>query len=229
MLLSLRIIKIQRHLKNKRVAIVGAADSVFEEKNGDLIDSYDIVVRINKAAQVWEKKKSDYLGSKFTYLFHSFYENNYSGGGEIDFKKFECMGIEKLINPNYTTDGLITHHNFYKRHLRLIRTYILGPKISKSIRKELGGYTPTVGFAALMALLMSDCEEIYITGFTFFKTPYADGYRKEFTDLEENKKHLDKQGLHNPDLEFKAFKSQLKLTPCENVKMDKALWALIQS
>jgi len=229
MLLSLRIFNSEKYFKNKRIAIVGAADSVFDEKNGDFIDSYDIVIRINKAAQVWEEEKRDYLGSKFTYLFHSFYENNYSGGGEVNFKRFEHMGIQKLINPNYTRKGLKTHLNFYKRHLKLRRTYILVPKISKLIRKELGGYTPTVGFSALMALLLSDFEEIYITGFTFFKTPYADGYRKELSDVEENKKHLDKQGIHNPNLEFLVFKNLLNNKLRKRVVLDTKLRHIIAS
>jgi hypothetical protein len=228
MLVSLRVFNAKKNFKNKRLAIVGAADSVFEEKNGDIIDSYDIVIRINKAAVTWEREESVYLGTKFTYLFHSFYENNYSGGGKIDFKKFKKIGIEKLVNPNYTLAGLKTHLNFYKRHLKLKRTYILAPSITKSIEREMDGVIPTVGFSALMAALLSDCEEIYITGFTFFKTPYAKGYRETLIDPEKNKKHLEKQGIHNPDLEFEVFKKYSKLTSCTQVKMDKTLNSLIQ-
>lgn len=228
MVLSVRVFSIKKNFKNKRIAIVGAADSVFDEKNGDFIDSFDIVIRINKAALVWDKEKSDYLGSKFTFLFHSFFENEYSGGGSVDFEKFKKMGIAKIINPNYTREGLKTHLNFYKRHLRLRRTFILAPKIRATITKELKSYVPTVGFSALMAVLMSDCAEIYITGFTFFKTPYQVGYRRELTDPVKNQRHLEKQGVHNPDLEFEVFKKYLDLTSCENIKIDKALSALIQ-
>ena len=98
MLVSLRVFNAKKNFKNKRLAIVGAADSVFEEKNGDIIDSYDIVIRINKAAVTWEREESIYLGTKFTYLFHSFYENNYSGGGKIDFKKFKEVLPQKELS-----------------------------------------------------------------------------------------------------------------------------------
>jgi hypothetical protein len=229
MLVSLRIFNAKKAFKNKRVAIVGAANSTFDEKGGDFIDSFDIVIRINKAAQTWEKKNSVYLGSKFTYLFHSFYENEFSGGGKIDFEKFERLGIKKLINPNYTNQGLKAHINFYKRHLKVKRTYMLAPRLTKNIKEAIDGYIPTVGFSALMALLLSDCKEIYITGFTFFKSPYAKGYRDNLIDLEKNKAHLEYQGIHKPDLEFIAFKKQLNLTSCRHVKMDKVLAALIKS
>lgn len=229
MLLSVRVFNGKKHFKNKRIAIVGAADSVFEVKNGGLIDSYDIVIRINKAAITWDGKNSGYLGAKFTYLFHSFYENDFSGGGKIDFQKFQQMGVEKIINPNFSFSGLKTQLNFYKRHLRKKATYILTPKISGLIRKELEGYIPTIGFSALITLLKSNSKEIYITGFTFFKTPYAEGYRKRLTNPEDNKKHLEKQGIHNPDLEFKIFKKYLKLTSCSKVKLDNVLNDLIQS
>lgn len=227
MLFSLRIFNLKRHLKNKRVAIIGAADSVFDEKNGDYIDSFDIVIRINKAALVWKKENTDYLGSKFTYLFHSFYENNYSGGGPVNFKEFKKLGIQKLVHPNSDIKGLRVHLNFYKRHLKQKKTYILSPRLYGKITKELSGFQPTVGFSAIYSALNADCKELYLTGFTFFKSPYLPGYRDDLRDKISNKRHIQKQGIHDPNIEFKAFKNLVQKSSNTRIILDSRLRKLI--
>ncbi len=228
MLLSIRVFSIKKNFKNKRIAIVGAADSVFDEKNGDFIDSYDIVIRINKAALLWDKEKSDYLGSKFTYLYHSFYENSYSGGGPINFGEFEDLGVQKIIHPNSDFKGLRTHLNFYKRHLKLKKTYVFPPVLYKKITKDLVGFQPTVGFSAIYSVLNSDFKELYLTGFTFFKSPYVPGYRDEFRDKKANEEHIKKQGIHHPDKEFEVFKMLLQRSKNRRIILDSRLQKLIE-
>ena len=49
MMSSLKIFKAEETFKNKRIAVIGAANSAFSEKNGSYIDDFDIVVRVNKA------------------------------------------------------------------------------------------------------------------------------------------------------------------------------------
>ena len=53
--------------------------------------------------------------------------------------------------------------------------------------------------------LIADFDKLYISGFTFFKTPYAKGYRDNLLDMEINDKHIKAHGLHSPDLELKCF------------------------
>lgn len=210
MLFSLKGFDPQKELKNKRVAVVGPADSAFQEKKGAFIDGFDIVIRVNKAPHVWDTEKAPYIGSKFTYLYHSFFENNFSGGGPIDWEYFDRLGIEKIINPNNNLPGYQSHFNYYKRHLVRRKTYLLKRRYSKYNNNLLKAYVPTVGFSALMSVLNSDCKEIYITGFTFFQTPYAKGYRKELENMEENRKHIERQGLHDPLLELQEFINELE-------------------
>lgn len=228
MLSSLKSFNPQKEFKNKRVAIIGAADSAFKEKKGDFIDGFDIVIRVNKAPHSWDKEKAEFIGSKFTHLYHSFFENNYSGGGPIDWGYFDELGIEKVINPNNTSRGLLAHFNYYKRHLSKRKTYLLKRSQSKYYHDLLNGFIPTVGFSALMSVLNSDCKEIYITGFTFFQTPYAKGYRKKLEDMNANRKHIERQGLHDPDLEFEIFKKVFRNTSVKGIQMDEVLTRLIE-
>lgn len=229
MLFSVRIFDPVRELKGKRVAIIGAADSVLERARGELIDSYDVVIRINKAAISWESGNQPWLGSKFTYLFHSFYENTFSGGGPVDWDLFRERGIEKLINPNFNLRGLWTHWNFYKRHQKFKKTYLLDFRISRKAYGLLEGWTPTVGFLALVTVLSAPCHSVYITGFTFFRSPYVKGYRDELIRPKKNKAHIEDQGLHHPDLEYEKFKILLGKAPAGNIIFDQSLKKLLKS
>ncbi|MDT0644582.1 glycosyltransferase family 29 protein [Zunongwangia sp. F363] len=228
MLSSLKTFYPEEELKGKRVAIVGAADSVFKEKNGSYIDSHDVVVRINKSPHTWKKEQNEYLGSKFTILYHSFFENEFSGGGKINWEMFRRMGIQKVINPNPTRAGMLAHLNYYKRHLSGEKTYMLKRENYNFFQKKLKNFIPTVGYAALGSILQAECKEIFITGFTFFKTPYAKNYRPDLEEMQANKKHINRQGIHNPDLELKSFKHDLQMTKCKKLILDSRLQKIME-
>ena len=227
MMSSLKTFLPEKEYRNKRVAIVGAADSAFEEKNGDYIDAHDVVVRVNKAPYSWTPEKAEYIGSKFTHLYHSFFENNYSGGGPIDWEYYDKLGVEKVINPNCTRKGLTAHLNYYKRHHSSRKTYLLSRGNYKEFGNSLENYVPTVGFSALMSVLQAECREVFITGFTFFQTPYAEGYRDHLLEKEANEQHIKKQGLHNPDLEFEIFKRSFRRNSFKSITFDRPLQKLL--
>lgn len=212
---------------SKRIAIVGAADSAFKEKNGTYIDNFDIVVRVNKAPHSWTPEKAEYIGSKFTHLYHNFYENNYSGGGPIDWEYYDTLGIEKLINPFCTRKGLTAHLNYYKRHHSSRKTYILAREPYREFAAKLENYVPTVGFSALMSVLEADFKELFITGFTFFQTPYAEGYRDHLLEKQVNEAHIKKQGLHNPDLEFEVFRQSVERNSFKSITFDRPLQKIV--
>ncbi len=214
-------------LKDKRVAILGAADTSFEEKNGDRIEGFDIIIRVNRAPHSWKPEHYDFVGKRIDYLFHSFFENDKSGGGKIENKLYSEFGIQKIINPNNNVAGHITHLNFYKRHLKPTETFFLDKGISTDIARPFNDKIPTVGFYALASSLMSETKELYISGFSFFQTEYADNYRDELKDRETNFKHINKQDLHDPDLEFQNFKIFLKISPSNKIVLDSFLTKLL--
>jgi hypothetical protein len=218
MVFSTKIFRPEDIFRGKRVAVIGAADSAFEHQNGKYIDSFDLIVRVNKAPHSWTREKAKFIGSRTDVLFHSFYENSESGGGVIDLKLYNSQGIKYIVNPNNNLNGLRTHFNYYKRNLNYKITYLLPRWIFKKMTVEFDAIVPTVGYSALYTVMNSNCKEIFITGFTFFKTPYANDYRDHLMDMAVNENHLKKQGLHDPELEFKEFlrefeKNKLEGTP----------------
>lgn len=204
--LALRIFYPERVFRGKRIAVIGAADSAFSKDLGDYIDSFDVVIRINKALVSWNVGNERFIGTRTDILFHSFFENLQSGGGALDFGLFRKRHVGFIVNPISSVGGLRLNYNFYKKYLSLERTYILSPAYYREMMRPFGNLRPTIGYAALYSALSSNFDELYITGFTFFRTPYAAGYRDDLVDMESNKKHIASQGLHDPDLEFREFK-----------------------
>ena len=91
------------------------------------------------------------------------------------------------------------------------------------------GLRPTMGYSAIANVLSAPCKEIYITGFTFFKTPYAAGYRDDLVDMDANKKHIAAQGIHSPEIEFAEFLKMLELNKGKKILFDNALQSIVDS
>ncbi len=225
----LKIFNPQTEFQNKRVVIIGAADSIYNQENGNYIDQFDIVIRVNKAVHNLNPSNYSFVGSRTTHLFHSFYENEFSGGGLIDWELFDKVGVKKVINPNRTYKGIITHLNYYKRKQESRKTYIISSKNYNRISNELNNAIPTIGFSTLMLLLDTKCAELFITGFTFFKTPYVKGYRDELLDMDINREHINKQGIHDIELEFEIFKKSLTTAKPKKVTFDADLKKIIEN
>ena len=209
--------------KGKRVAVIGPADSAYEKENGKYIDEFDYIIRINKAAQSWTKEKSKYIGVRTDILYHSFFENNESGGGKLDLNLFKKLGINYVINPRTNFQAYRRTYNFYTKYRKEFPVYHLPNSYYKKMIIPFGNLRPTVGFTALYSVLNSGCDTVFITGFTFFKTPYADGYRDNLKGIEKNMEHIQEQGIHNIELEYDLFKEYVKATNCRHLILDEKL------
>jgi hypothetical protein len=216
--------------KGKRVAIVGPASSAFNTALGNYIDGFDIVVRVNKSAYVVQSGKfSNDIGTRTDILYHSFFENSESGGGILDWGMYQKQGVRYLLNPRNTLGGLRNTFNFYKKYLNPVTTYTLPKHLYKRICAPLHGYRPTVGCTALSSIILeADFKELYITGFTFYRTPFGAGYRDQMQSPEKAKAFIHEQGIHNIDHEFAAFKEMISNTS-KNIRMDAVLKEIIQT
>ena len=212
------------YFRSKRIAIVGPASSAFNTDKGKDIDGYDIVVRVNKSALTVDVGKSSKdIGIRTDILFHCFLENLYSGGGPLDFEMYRRQGIQYVINPRNEWTGLRNSYNFYKKYLSAQRTYVLPRGLYKRIASSLNGFRPTTGYSALYALLEAEFDELYITGFTFFKTAYGTGYRDEMKESAQARNFMNEVGLHNPDVELQEFKKLVKRHANKRVVLDREL------
>jgi len=215
-------------LKEKRVALVGPANSAYGTNQGAFIDGFDYVIRINKApALIHSGKFKHDIGTKTDILFHSFVENDFSGGGPLDFDLFDKLGIRYVINPLPSFLGKRVTFNFFKKYLLGRTIYGLsGAKYFQAV-KVFGRFRPTTGFCALKMVLEAAPSELFITGFTFFKTPYGDNYRDALKDVEKNRAYIDKEKIHNPDIEFEEFLRMYKANTQTSIRFDDTLYSIV--
>jgi hypothetical protein len=215
-------------LKGRRIAIVGPASSAFGAGRGSYIDGFDYVIRINKAPfQLRDGKFAQDIGTRTDILFHSFFENEFSGGGPLDFGLYDAMGIRYVINPIPTFFGKRVTFNFYKKYLLPRIVYTLPAAPYRAIVKPFGRFRPTTGFCALHLVLQAEFSELFITGFTFFKTPYGDNYRDALQDVAVNKKYIQDSAIHNPDVEYEQFKVLLSEARSKAIVTDATLQAIL--
>lgn len=230
--LTLRYIKVLNadQFKGKRIAVVGPASSAYEEQNGTFIDNFDVVIRINKAPAVVRDGKYDaFIGRKTDILFHSFFENEESGGGPLNLPMFDALGIKYLVNPRSTFDGQRNTFNFFKKYLSPRVIYTLPKPVYARICAPLNGFRPTIGFTALSYVIQDvEFSELFITGFTFYRTPFGNGYRDHMQTPEKVRSFMTKQGLHDVDLEFASFLNLLKSSG-KKIVLDRTLEGIMKN
>ena len=226
---KVRVFRPEKIFKGKRVAIIGAADSAFDKENGAYIDGFDYVVRVNKSLITWNKENEKYLGTKCDVLIHSFRENiDRGGGGKLDWGVFNEHGVQYLVQPRSDKSGIRNLYNYFKKYLNVNKQiYICSRSYYSEVSRRFKEYHPTKGFCGLDIVLDSYCSEVFITGFTFFKTPYATGYRDELVDVASNEKHIREQGVHSQELEFLNFLEILTNTNADRVVVDSTLYKIL--
>lgn len=168
------------YLRGKRVVIVGPAPTLLGSNQGNLIDSFDVVVRIKKVLSKIENLRKD-IGSR-TDVLYSWFDPDPGNGGQINFQDlkngnvaFVCCpypeeapfsrdNIKRFLNAN---SGRFHFHAVEKPFYDLVETRIQ--------------CRPNSGILAILDLLKHEISELYITGFTFFKG----GYIKEYCSRTE--------------------------------------------
>ncbi len=207
MIFRIRNFNPEKIFSGKRIAVVGPADSAYDEFKGAYIDQFDYVIRINKALITWKPENEKYIGTKTDILVHSFLEDEFTGGGQMDFDLFCKYKVKYVLNAKHNFKNYRDIFNVYKKYLTRNKVYLLSKQKVKDCEFFFNkhGFGPTNGFRAIFMVMNAKPKEIYITGFTFYKTPYANGYRDQLKDMTINLEHMKKRGAHNPDLEYSVF------------------------
>ena len=93
-----------QYLNDKTVALVGPAKSILNYNYGEIIDNFDLIVRLNKSLPLQEKYKKN-VGSRTDILYNSLNTTDFPGENNIDINfllnndlKFICSSYP-LISP----------------------------------------------------------------------------------------------------------------------------------
>ncbi len=170
-----------RYLAGKRVALVGPAPTVEGSRQRDLIESCDVVVRINHALPVPAHLQPD-VGGRTDVLYHNLWR---ASPKARPFPELVALldGHVRWVcaaHPYLNLD-----HPFADDIDRFVAD--LAGRVPFRVPSSLKwlctwwdcGTRPNAGVSAIADLLGFDITRLYVTGFTFYAGPrsYHDGYR----------------------------------------------------
>jgi len=163
-------------LSGKRIIIVGPAGYLREKNQGEFINGFDLIVRVNHAIPI--EYPEDY-GNRTDILYHILSRRN------IDNKPGKLLiGKEEIALWKRTgIKWLVSRHDVFSRRIRE-----MGPKINGTfpwvcirgrfydkIRQSMNK-APNTGIVAIAHMLTSQLSELHITGFDFYRSGVYSGY-----------------------------------------------------
>lgn len=207
-------------LKSKRVVLVGPSPSLDNSGKGKFIDSFDIVVRLNKGYPVKGEVTTD-IGSRTDIHYHCFHESE-KCGGKIHYDLMErdniyvCCPYPKYVNPFHKD---IVRFEQNKKDLRF---HSIDTNLYLECARKMAT-RPNSGIGAILDILSHDILELYVTGFTFFK----DGWRKTYKSesiMESGWKEKQFNGTHAQKPQMDAIRN---LTQDPRLKLDDVMKGIL--
>src|SRR5690554_1068491 len=185
---------------NKRIIVIGAADSSMNYLTGEEIDKFDLIVRINNTPLVAQEYPES-LGSRTDILFHCLGPSPKHGRDVLSAENLQKHKTQYVLFPEGRRK---TTRKFYKFALENPHVPVkrLGLDFWKEIIVERKCKFPTTGSLALTYLLKQNFKELHITGFTFYRTNYVNSYESDLSNKTVLKLSAD---YHEPDKDFIKF------------------------
>jgi len=171
------------YLEGKTVILVGPAPQIRGSNQQQLIDSHDVVVRLNRALPVPPNLKVD-IGTRTDILYNCFSESVIEPQpNRVEPDLWKAEGVTWVASPYPDT------YNWSRPLLALFRErnqtaqlplHVIDAGVYDAMERELQS-RPNTGLAAVADLLSYNIKELKITGITFYKG----GYLKEYRDQGE--------------------------------------------
>jgi len=149
------------YFKHKSIALVGSGGSVLDHEYGELIESHDIVLRINRGVPYKEFQK--HVGKRTDVW-------SYGCGARDDLRRKAYDGMPDMKYSMYPWFG----NSWVPDYLRKLETNIILPeRFSRTAMKHCGGNPATTGADTLHFLITgTEYKEISIFGIDCYKTGY---------------------------------------------------------
>lgn len=166
------------YLKDKTVALIGPAESIIGTKKGNIIDQFDIVVRLNKSLPL-PKKMSEDIGSRTDILYNSLNTSDFPGENKFSNELLNSQNVKFMCCP-YPFDHSIFKNdiiNYIKRNKFGIPFRVISNKTYFQLENYLRT-RPFTGTCAILDLLNFPIKYLYVSGLDFYMTSYYSSYRR---------------------------------------------------
>jgi hypothetical protein len=197
--MNIKTDKMYEHLENKRVAIVGPASSLKDSGNGEYIDSFDFVVRLNYA-------KTNNIKDTGTKTNIIYYDGSYKPYSNLDYLVCTYPETEWFFN-----ERCLKNVNYYnKRFNHRVIDSNLYHNLKLNLHKG-NKVRPNSGLVAIVDLLQSKLSKLYITGIDFYRTAYLKSHpdygKMELDQIITTFNKGDNGDVHDVNAQFNYFKN----------------------
>jgi hypothetical protein len=218
-----------KFLQNKKVAIVGPAESIFFNESGKYIDTFDIIIRINRGFEMITGNES-YVGSRTDVLYNAL-DFRPGCGGTFESIAGIANGVKFICCP-YTPRPW---HNIQRIEtlatLKPIR--FMNADVYNKLQLTCGTASNS-GTASIVDILQYNIQQLYITGIDFYRSLYSSKYPPQVGLMDQSAKAIeDELGFkrsgekgHNPDHQYLYFKKLVNLD--KRIKLDPFLTKIIK-
>lgn len=188
-------------VRDKCIALVGPAQSILETRKGDVIDKFDLIVRLNKSLPLPQDLKDD-IGTRTDIIYNSLNTSDFPGQNNLNPKLYKKYGVQ-FVCSSYPFNHGIFHDdilNYVQRYKFELPLKVMNDMKFKKFEQSLGT-RPYTGTCAIMDLLSYPIKYLYITGLDFYHTKYINTYRKI---SKEGLRHTKNSPIHQaqPQLEY---------------------------
>ena len=199
--------KFNEYLRGKSVIVVGPSPYLQGLKRGDEIDSYDIVVRLNKGWDVSEDLQEDY-GCKTTIRYHCMMEAE-SNGGKYDISAMKANGVEWLASQfPYNLDYF---HNDNKKFRDLnkdqINFHVPADILYHLNLHEMMETRANVATSAVFDLINYDIKKLHLSGISF----YRDGWVGDYKEGAENTNEKGEYSMDMKDMQKEGHAQEAQM------------------
>ncbi len=174
----------QNYLTGKTVALIGPAEYLTKLDTGSYVDSFDVVVRINRGIELIDAYSKS-LGTRTDILYNCLIKSP-DNGGELNGEEYLDRGVKWISTvPGSDHNGICTSNKLHKmvswfsvfKLKRKFDFHVMDYK-SYSIINENVESRANTGFSAIYDLLNHDISKLYITGFSFYLDNFISGYKE---------------------------------------------------
>jgi len=188
-------------ISGKCIALVGPAQSIIGSNKGNVIDKFDLVVRLNKSIPLPISLKND-IGSKTDIVYNSLNTSDFPGENKLNPTLYKKYGV-KFVCSSYPFNHKIFHDDIAKyvyKYKFELPFKVMDDFKFKNFERVLGT-RPYTGTCAIMDLLSYPIKYLYITGLDFYQTKYYSEYRKT---TKESLKYTKNNPIHQakPQLDY---------------------------
>lgn len=198
---------LEEYLSGKTVALVAGGSSLVGKGLGGLIDSYDVVVRMNRALPMDPKKVED-IGSRTDILYNCL-DLDPMAGGPVMPMLWINYGVKYLCSTYPQSEPFVFPQRTWGIQ-NFLPTRWMPDEVYYPIRQQIKG-RPNSGTTTLVDLLSFDIKKVHLFGMDFHRTLYDKDYYDGGEDAVAFEKLLatNKNDRHDPDSQYMFFKNHL--------------------